>query len=127
LQCLFKLFAMATLSLTPPSMARAVRAKLTDVGALLAGALRDGMASEAARKSKCALIPNSLRPLLGLQDDGEIAAVLARFLTSGINPTNPRTYAIQFTLKPPDLSLHVSAFKRLTATLKHFEPRCVQL
>jgi hypothetical protein len=60
---------------------------------------------------------------LAINDDSKMDELLGRFLATGMDSSNPRTYAIQFTLKAPDISLQVSTLKKLVATLKQFEPR----
>jgi hypothetical protein len=122
-QNLFKLFAMGTLSLTPPSSALAARAKLAEVGALLMGSLADALLSEEARKDRCAQIRNALRPLLAINDESLMDDLLQRFLGPGMDSSNPKTYVIKFTLKAPDLSLQTSTLKKLMAKFTEFEPR----
>lgn len=120
---MFKLFSMGTLSLTPPGMALDLRSRLAELGAILMSLLSDPVLDDAKRREKCAQIRNALRPLLALLDDSPMSDLIRRFLDGATDLNDPRTYAIQFTLRAPDLSLQIATLKKLMATLKQFVPK----
>jgi hypothetical protein len=116
----FKIWSMAVVSFAPADTAADIRAKMAEIGRMLAQLYGDAEMPEDERREGCVWVRNAIRPFLALGEEEESVDIIKQFLSAADDPSGSKSYEVGFNLEPSDLSVPVSILKRLAGLLRAF-------